>query len=264
MEEKIYYTTQLSAGLGLTDETKILLNIWEPGLDASALFQAALDSGEFANVSARRLKNIVLECFAPRYLADDALPAKILKNHQALFSSTEFNQLLCLYTCRANLILADFIRQVYWVQYSSGYDTLSNEDAKDFVVRAVEEGKTVKPWSESTIKKVSSYLTGCCSDFALLEKIRKPERKFIPFRLESKVAAILVHDLHFSGVGDNAAIYHKDWGIFGLEPEDVRSELKRLSLKNYLMIQSAGDVTRIGWNFKNMEEFLNVIAQGRF
>lgn len=262
IEKKTFYTTKLQAGLGLIDETKLLLNIWDSSLEASSLFQAALTSGHFPNVSARRLKNIVTECFAPRYLVDDALPAKILKDHQNLFSSSEFNQLLCLYTCRANAILADFIRQVYWTRYSSGYETISNENAKDFVVSAVQDGKTVKSWAESTIKKVSSYLTGCCADFGLLERIRKPERRIIPFRLESKVAAILVHDLHFSGVGDNAAIGHKDWAIFGLAPEDVRSELKRLSLKNYLMIQSAGDMTRIEWNFKNMEDLINVIAQG--
>lgn len=262
IEKKIFYTTKLQAGLGLIDETKLLLNIWNSSLKTSSLFQAVLNSGQFPNVSARRLKNIVTECFAPRYLVDNALPAKLLKEHQNLFSSSEFNQLLYLYTCRANAILADFIRQVYWDRYSSGYEIIRNEDAKDFVVSAVQGGKTLKPWSESTIKRISRYLTGCCADFGLLERIRKSERKILPFRLESKVAAILVHDLHFSGMGDNAIIAHKDWAIFGLEPEDVRSELKRLSLKNYLMIQSAGDMTRIEWNFKNMGDLINVIAQG--
>jgi hypothetical protein len=258
--KKNNYTTQLSAGLGLIEETKILLNIWDETMGVSALFQAALNSGIFPNISARRLRNMIAECFAPRYLVDDAKPAKILKEHHNSFSSVEFTQLLLLYTCRANSILADFIRQIYWSKYINSYEILTNQDAKDFVVRAVEDGKTVKPWSEGTINKVSSYLTGCCTDFGLLEKIRKPEKRIIPFHLEPKVAALLIHDLHFSGIGDNAAIIHEDWGIFGLEPEDVRTELKSLSLKNYLMIQSAGDVTRIEWNFKNMEEFINVIA----
>jgi hypothetical protein len=259
--KKDYYTTKLQAGLGLIDETKLLLNIWDTNLDTASLFQSALNSGQFPYVSARRLRNIVAECFAPRYLVNNAQPAKILKNHQNLFSSAELTQLLCLYTCRANSILADFIRQVYWDRYSSGYEILSNEDAKDFVVRAVQDEKTVKPWSETTIKRVSSYLTGCCVDFGLLEKMRKKERKLLSFRLESKISTILAYDLHFSGLGDNAVIEHKDWAIFGLEPQDVRSEFKQLSLKNYLMIQSAGDVTRLEWSFKSMEECLDVITQ---
>ena len=261
IDKETLYTTKLQAGLGLIDETKILLNIWNPNLDASTLFQEALQSGEFSNVSARRLKNIVSECFSPRYLAAGAQPAKILKQYGNLFSSQELKQLLCLYTCRANLILGDFIRQVYWDRYSSGRATIRNEDAQDFVTRAIQEGKTVKPWADTTIKRVSSYLTGCCVDFGLLENIRKPERKIIPCRLEPKVAVILIHDLHFSGVGDNAAMAHEDWGLFGLEIDDVRNELKRLSLKNYLMIQTAGDMTRIEWKFKRMEELLNVITQ---
>jgi len=261
IEKKKFYTTRLQAGLGLIDETKILLNIWNANLDVSALFQESLKSGEFPTVSARRLRNIVTECFAPRYLVDGAQPAKILKEYGHLFSAEEANQLFCLYTCRANLILADFIRKVYWERYASGHETISNEHAKDFVIRAIQEGKTAKPWSESTIKRVSTYLTGCCVDFGLLEKIRRPERKIIPFRLASKVAAILIHDLHFSGMGDNAAMAHEDWGIFGLEFKDVHNELKRLSLKNYLMVQSAGDVIRIGWKFKSIEELINVIAQ---
>lgn len=261
IEKKNYYTTKLQAGLGLIDETKLLLDIWDASLDTTSLYKSALNSGQFPHVSARRLRNIVAECFAPRYLVEDAQPAKILKAHQNLFSSVELTQLFCLYTCRANTILADFIRQIYWDKYSSGYETISSEDAKDFVIRAVQDGKTAKSWSESTIKRVSSYLTGCCVDFGLLEKMRKKERRILPFRIELKISAILAHDLHFSGLGDNAVVEHKDWAIFGLEPQDVREELKRMSLKNYIMVQSAGDVTRLEWSFKSMEECLDVIAQ---
>ena len=61
-----FYTTQLQAGLGMILETQILLNLWSPGLDAIQLQKLALESGELPNVSARRLRNIVGECFVPR------------------------------------------------------------------------------------------------------------------------------------------------------------------------------------------------------
>ena len=68
MAEGRFYTTQLQAGLGLITETRQLLELHEPGLSVAALTERALASGRFPLVTARRLRNIVAECFAPRYL----------------------------------------------------------------------------------------------------------------------------------------------------------------------------------------------------
>jgi len=74
--------------------------------------------------------------------------------------------------------------------------------------------------------------------------------------------AFLAYDLHFAGLGDGAVIGHSDWELFGLQKEDVREELKRLSLKGYFIVQSAGELIRIGWNYKTWEELANVIIKG--
>jgi len=261
MDKKGLYTSQLGAGLGLVEETRALIEIWFPGMEVPSLYQAALHSGRFPNVSARRLKNIVVECVAPRYLVNNAAPARHLKKLEHALTSPELTQLLFLYTCRANIILADFVRQVYWDRYMGGHESISNQDANAFVTQAMHDGKTRKLWSDSMIKNVSSYLTGCCADYGLLEKGRKSSRKILPLRLESKVAAYLAHDLHFAGLGDNNVIGHEDWTLFGLDRSDVRNELKRLSLKGYVIIQSAGDVTRISWHYTCMEAFTDVLAQ---
>ena len=258
--EKLY-TTQLQAGLGVVDETRMILDLWQPGMKVSALYQTALDSGYFSNVTARRLRNLVAECFAPRYLVKDDYPATLLKDLKNCLSSTELTQLFFLFTARANPILADFLKKVYWAKYVSGQDSISNEDAKNFVIEANQNGKTIRYWSESTIKRVSTYLTGCYADFGMLEKGRKSVRKIIPFRIEQKTMALLAYDLHFASFGDNAVIAHPDWELFGLEKEDLKEEMKRLSLKGFFIIQSAGDVIRIGWNYKSWEELIHVIAQ---
>lgn len=261
MTDNTLYTSQLGAGLGLVEETRTLLEIWCPEMDVPSLYQAALNSGRFPNVSARRLKNIVVECFASRYLVDDGAPAKHLKKLEHALTSPELIQLLFLYTCRANRILADFVRQVYWDRYMAGHESISNQDAKAFVMQAMQDGKTRKLWSASMIKNVSSYLTGCCADYGLLEKGRKSSRKILSFCLASKVAAYLAYDLHLVNLGDNRVIGHEDWALFGLDRSDVRNELKRLSLKGYVIIQSAGDVTRIGWHYTCMEGLTDAIAQ---
>lgn len=262
MNQPRIYTTQLQAGLGLIHETRLLLGIWESGMNASELYQGALRSGEFPNISARRLRNIVAECFAPRYLVSEGDPARYLKQLAEVLSTAELSQLFFLYTSRANFILADFVRDVYWERYAAGDTIIINEEAKTFIRRSIDDGKTAKRWAESTIERVAAYLTGCCADYGLLGKRTIKGRYIVPYRIEPRVAAFLAHDLHFAGLGDNAVTSHSDWALFGLTRDDVRDEFKRLSLKGHLIHQSAGDITHIGWRHKRMEEFVDVLAEG--
>jgi Putative inner membrane protein (DUF1819) len=159
VSEKNPYTTQLQAGLGLVNETKALLELWSPGMPAMTLHEVALKSGLFPNVTARRLRNIVIECFAPRYLIADGKVAAFLKRLIPLISTADLTQLLLVFTSRANPIFGDFIRQVYWSRYAGGYAQITNDDARVFVERGIDDGKTVKRWSETTVQRVSAYLT---------------------------------------------------------------------------------------------------------
>lgn len=255
-----FYTTQLSAGLGLLNETRQLLQVYQLGMNAPELHDAALASGRFPLVTARRLRNIVAECFAPRYMRDPNVAAR-LKSLVDRFTTAELNQLLFIYTARANLVLADFVREVYWARYSAGRNDLQLEDARTFVANSVREGKTQKPWSETTIKRISSYLIGCCADYGLLTTTGRNQRSIAAYRILPKVAAYLAYDLKFSGLGDNQIVSSSDWDLFGLERADVRDQLKRLSLQGLLIFQAASDVVHIGWTYKSMEELIDVIAQ---
>ena len=259
MSQQRYYTTQLQAGLGLLEETRQLLQVYQPGMSASQLYEAALASGRFPLVTARRLRNIVAECFAPRYMRDPYVAAR-LKSLVDHFTTAELNQLLFIYTARANLVLADFVREVYWARYSAGRNDLQLEDARTFVANSVREGKTQKPWSETTIKRISSYLMGCCADYGLLTTTGRNQRSIAAYRILPKVAAYLAYDLKFSGLGDNQIVSSSDWDLFGLERTDVRDQLKRLSLQGLLIFQAASDVVHIGWTYKSMEELIDVIA----
>lgn len=256
------YTTQLQAGLGLVEQTRILLELWQPGMRAAELQKTVLQSGRFPNIAARRVRNLVVECFAPRYLVEDSMPARLLKTLGSTLSNQEFEQLLFLYTCRANTILLDFVREVYWHAYSAGRDVLTNDEARAWIMRANQDGKTMSPWSDSTIQKVTRYLTGTCADYGLLERGHKGVRRIQPYRIGPHVAAVLAYDLHFKGHGDNNLLNHPDWELFGLDREDVLQTMKNLALKSLLIVQSAGGVTRVSWSYKTMGELIDVLAHG--
>lgn len=262
MAQTAQYTAKLQAGLGLVAETKLLLQIWEPGMAVPTLYKEALASGQFPNVTARRLRNIVVECFAPRYLSHDAAPARHLNIMLPVLTSGELQQFLLLYTCRANSILADFIREVYWPCYTAGVRELDNEVARIFVQRAVDDGKTVKRWGDYTIKRIAGNLTGCCADYGLLEDGVRRKRRFLPLKLTDKLIVYLAYDLHCQGFGDNSLLHHSDWALFGLEREDVLAELKRLSLNGGFLLQFGGGVVRMSWKYSNMETVCHVLAAG--
>ncbi len=141
------YTSTLNAGLGMIAETRLLLALWHPGMSTADLQQAALASGQFPKITARRLRNLVVEGFAPCYLIDEGKPALVLQQTQDFLTRREFEQLLYIYTCRAHAILADFVSEVYWPAYTAGRTSLSNEDARAFVTRANQDGRNTLSWS---------------------------------------------------------------------------------------------------------------------
>ena len=261
MTKKAHYTTNLAMGLGLIEETKILLDAWHKNMSSNDLLKSVLSEGLIRNLSAYRLKNVVTRCFAPRYLSrkePPALPLKLLKDN---FSSSEFNQILFYYTCMANPILSDFIREVYWERYAGGYSNISRGDAENFIWRAIDDGKTPSRWSEGQVVRTARYLTGCCADFGLLGNRNISDWKILNFEIQPRVFAFLAYDLHFSGIGDNAILNHESWALFGLEKSDVLEEIKRLSLKGLIIVQTAGEVIRISWKQRDMGELCDVLIK---
>jgi len=254
------YTTKLQAGLGLIPETERLLHLWEPGMNSRALLDRALDNGDFPSMTARRLRNVISEGFAPRYLVNDNQPATALKLMQYALSKDALKQIYFLYTSRANPILADFVRDIYWQQYVTGAMSLTKMHAINFVEDAVANGKTTTNWSETTRTRVSSYLLGACADFGLLGKMEAGSRKIETFRPSSVVSNFLAHELHFSGLTDNAVLNHKDWHLLGLRADDALVELKQIAIRGEIILQSAAGLVQISWKHKNIEEMVNAVT----
>ena len=260
MSEPRPYTTRLQAGLGLVEETLALLDLWEPGTTVPRLTEQARASGRFPHMSARRLRNVVVECFAPRYLAGPDDAALALKTLAGTLPRRDLLQIFLLHTVRANVLLGDFIRQVYWGRYAAGHELVTNEDAAVFVRDGLAAGRMEKPWSPTTVRRVAGYLTGCCADFGLLEGGQRRKRRILPVHPTPALVIYLAYDLHLAGLGDNALLQAEDWRWFGLGPAEVLAELKREQRQAPFMVQVAGDLVRITWEFKEREAVCRVLA----
>jgi len=259
--EKLY-TSRLGAGLGMIPETLDLLRLWQPGLTPMRLAKQALEAGLFSRTTARRNEDLAVEMFSPRYLVDGGRVAarlKFLLEHR--FPQDSLVQIFFLQTARAHAILFDFVVDVYWPKYSAGAATLSRSDAEQFIRRALDAGRMEQRWSESTVRRVSGYLLGCCTDFGLLGEGKRDQRPIKRFSIRPDVALYLVHDLHFAGLSDMAVVSHCDWRLFGLEVPDVIRLIQNISHDGHLLIQSSADLVQISWKYRTMEECLNVLTE---
>lgn len=254
------YTTALSKAQGMFEETLALFAVWTPGMASTELVSIAVEGGILSKATAKRARDIIAEQFAPRYLVDDAKPARQIKILlDARISLSKLKKILLIHTARANAVLYDYICETYWPKYQVGLETVSKDDALQFLENAINTGRHPTRWSDTMMGRVASYLGGCLADFGLVEEGRKSTRRILQYKIDRLTLLYLVHDIHFSGYNNSGIIDHPDWKLFGLEGIDVVRELQRVS-NDHFILQYSGELIRFSWNYNSMEDALRGIA----
>lgn len=252
IQEKIY-NSNLLKGTGLIEETLTLIEYYEEDENVLDFYQRIMQYGLLSKSTENRVKDIVRNVFAGRYLVYGISIPKYLKEMRENYASMDvITQLFYIYTCRANLVLSDFIIEVYYPLTRKSYSALKASDPKDFIRQALTDGRIPVSWSDSTVNKVSEHIIASLIDFRLIEK----DKKILPYRLIELSANYLLHELHFRGFSDFDIWNHNDWKLFGLTSEDVIKEIEKISFSGSFIFQFSGELLRISWQYKNMEEFI--------
>lgn len=255
------YSTELRKGRGAVAETLTLLACWEPGMPSTRLGTLAVERGIFGSASAQRAQDLVSVVFARRYLAHGAEPASHLKHLLELGTDRAvLKQLMLVYTARRNLVLRDFISEVYWTAFAAGAAALSSSDAEGFLKRAIVDGRIARAWSEVMRKRIAGDLLSTLADFGLLEDVKKQTKPMRTYRLLPETVLFLAHEIHFKGFSDNSILESPDWKLFGLAREDAMQQLDRVARTGHYILQYSGDLLRISWRYRTMEECLDAIA----
>lgn len=76
----------------------------------------------------------------------------------------------------------------------------------------------------------------------------------------TETALFFAHEIHFKGFSDNSILEAPDWKLFGLAREDVVQQLDKAARGGHFILQYSGDLLRISWKYKTMEECLDAIA----
>jgi hypothetical protein len=252
----IKYNTDLTSGTGLIQETLLLLSLYSLNMSKSEMTSKAIESNLLVKASNKRIKDIVEVVFFKRFVNEDSKAPVYLNSLLSHNISLDvITQLFFIYTARANQILRDFIQEVFWPEVKKGTNEIDFTYSRRFILETIRQGDYISGWSESTQKRAASYLISTIVDFKLLDKNRKVKTVF----LHDITANYLAHELHFKGLSDNAIVNSDDWKLFGYSKYDTIRHLERISFQGHFILQSSGEILKIDWYYKNMEEFTHAI-----
>lgn len=256
------YSLELLKVTGMIPETLQLLQRWSPGMSAQELAQAAIPEGLLGKASASRVKDLVYQGFAKRYLRPGEHVARTLKNLvERGIPLTALRQLLLLYTCRQQALLRDFLLDVYWPKSREGRSVVTADDIRGFILSAFGTERAPRRWSEAIVAKLTRSIPKCLTDFGLLGPYRPAGRDILAFRIEAFTILYLAYEAHFSGVSDTAILFLSDWACFGLAGHEVVAEFRRAAATHDdFILQYSGELARLSWKHKTMEEFLHAHA----
>lgn len=252
------YTTDLLKATGLVQETLVLLEAYQPGQPKEAFGRFVKETDLLGKATQNRVDDILRSNFFRRYVAAGTETVAALKSLQANHIGFEvLNQLFLVFTCRANIILMDFISQVYWPKAVAGDLKILTTDPVSFINEATEDGRVVKHWSDSSRKHLSEKIIACLIDFRLIEK-NKTIRNFTP---ADATINFLLHEGHFKGLSDMQLLQMPDWAVLGLSTNDLVRRINQLAQRGHFIAQYSGELLTISWFYQSLEAAADGISR---
>lgn len=243
------YDTNLLKATGLVQETLVLLEAYQPGQPKEEFGRFVKETDLLGKASQSRVDDILRSSFFRRYVVEG--PETIAALKKLLINQVGFevlNQLFLVYTSRANPILADFVRLVYWPKVAAGETVILTSDPVEFIHNAMHEGLITSTWTPITIERVARHITGCMNDFRLIEK-NKTIRHFLA---SDATINFLLHEAHFRGLSDMQLLQLPDWAILGLTTNDLIRRINRLTQRGQFIAQYSGELLTISWSYSTL------------
>lgn len=256
------YSTAISKGAGMIEETRRLLEQWRPNESLDDFARRVQAEGLLGSSTAYRTCDIVKRVFAPRFLRPSDKPARILKRVLATgLQRRVYTELLFVFTARQDPLVYDFTVREYWPAVRRGKAIIDTDLILSFLSEAHYDGRLDNQWSEKVSVRIARCVLGLLRDVGFLREVVRGRREIVNYRISDEGAAILARALNESGVTDSSLCDHPDWGLFGMTPSEVMERLDGIGEHRGVIVQRAGFVVHFTWVIKSIEELIDVLAR---
>jgi hypothetical protein len=206
-----------------------------------------------------RAKDTINHAFVPRFLKGNPPDAwKIVRPlEDKNFPIEILKPVYYWITARSERILYDFAIEELWMRIGYADPAISTKEVVAWV-----RSKLVKYnqlWSHAVTQKVAQGILAALRDFGILEG--RARKKIAPTYLPIEsfgYLAFILNSLEFTG---SQLVNHPDWRFFLLPLRAVESLFLEAHQRRYLSYAAAGNVIRVDFAAKTMEEMADVILR---
>lgn len=252
-----YSTKIIKAGALLTD-TKALLAHW----DALRPVQENLDrlrhENVFGKASRSRVEDILV-IFRQRYLADEHVARSLATLVKEQLPAEALDRILYFFAARSDPLLYDTVTETLTELQARGRTDVTVAYLQEVLLRYVTEGRTTKPWSAPTARRVAHGLVATLRDFGVLQGA--VNKRLAPFYLPVTAFAYIAFVLKQEQPSGEKLVGHPEWRLFFLSRQAVERSFMEAHQQRLLEYYAAGSVIRVTFPTDSLEEYAHVIAQ---
>jgi len=251
------YSSRILKATALIPDTKTLLSHWDVDQEIQENILRVLRDNLFGKASRSRVEDM-LDIFRQRYLKEATVVRALVSLVRARFPAVSLERLLYFHSALADRLLHDTVTLILAPLRSSGVTEVNLMQIQATLGKWVEEGKTSRPWSESTIDRVQCNLVAALRDFGVLEG--RSTKKIVSIFLPVDAFAYIAFYLNGHQPSGSKMIELPEWGLFFLGAEAVERLLFEAHQRGYLQYHVAGSVARLTFPARTLEEYTHVIA----
>jgi Putative inner membrane protein (DUF1819) len=252
------YSSKIIKAGALIGDTKTLLSHWDVDASVDENIGRVQRDNVFGKASRSRVEAI-LAIFRQRYLTEEPVTKALVTLVRRKFSTPALTWLLYFHSARADQLLRDAVTEIVVPMRARGLVDINVQDLRRLLAKWVNEGKTTAHWSEPTITRIAQGLLSALRDFGVLQGAVK--KKIVPAYFPIESFAYIVFYLKQYQPSGAKLIALPDWKLFFLQREGVERFLFEAHQRNLLEYHVAGNVTRLTFPCKTLEEYANVLAK---
>lgn len=246
------FTSNIMKVGALLDDTKVFVDVWDPGLGDDENVKRIVDGNLLGLPSRSRAHDVMVRALRPRFIAPEA---EIIQSLSALSTQSDTFRDACYYELtRVDDLVACFVEEQLNAWWDEGRVSIETQDARVWIDGLAAHGR-ITDWSTNIRDRVARGMMAALRDMGRLNGTRSSAKKEIA-RPGITVGgfAYVAFRLHQQGDSSRRILESQVWRRWLLDESRVDEFMHRLTSIGIVRYSVAGSTMRVDWHADSLEE----------